>query len=157
MIAFRNGRYEGIPSATVILDKHATHSIYRCYDDASRLLYIGCTCEPARRTVNHLATRGRVASILLQQFMDRYEFDGDEYRGRVAGQAAERAAIRAEQPVFNQQHTGVPSHIRDAKLARYIFARTGRWLPTRYDELGFDTGYVISASSLAEFFSSAAA
>lgn len=138
-------------------DQRMTHRLYRCYDASGRLLYIGVTCEPDRRLNNHRATRARVASLLLQQFMDHSEVDSDAYRGRLRGEAAERAAIRSEQPLFNLQHTGVPKWLRDSQIATYIFEQTGRWPEARYDIDGFESGYKLDAASIREFFARAAA
>ena len=80
------------------------HYLYRCYDAAGRLLYIGCTSEPRRRLAAHRAGRGHGASPWLGVCMARHEIDADVYAGRDAGREAEAEAIRTEQPLFNLHH-----------------------------------------------------
>lgn len=101
------------------------HHLYRCYDAAGRLVYIGCTYRVEDRMRNHLCTYNRTASVLLQRFMDHYEADADEHPGRIGGRAAEQAAIRAELPIFNLQHTGMPVWQRNARIADYVLQNTG--------------------------------
>lgn len=115
------------------------HFLYRCYDTDGRLIYIGCTYRVEDRMSNHLCTYDKAASVLLQRFMSYYEADADKHLGRLAGRAAERAAIRDEQPLFNLHHTGLPVWKRNARIAAYVLERTGLALEWRRDEDGYET------------------
>lgn len=95
------------------------HYIYRCYDEAGRLLYIGCTADVTARIGVHLTTRHRGSSILLQKYMHHYKVDLVVHAGLKAGESAERIAIRAEQPLLNIHQTGRPKWLRLLDLANY--------------------------------------
>jgi hypothetical protein len=76
-------------------------ALYRHFDKAGRLLYIGIAVDPAKREGEHRREsewRGRIARVELEWYGDRH-----------AARAAERAAIAAEQPPFNVLHTRSPS------------------------------------------------
>lgn len=79
------------------------HYVYRCYDAAGRLLYVGCTFHVKSRLAAHRHGSGAAkASRWLQVTMAAYEVEGP-YPTKEAGLAAEAAAIRTEQPLFNRQ------------------------------------------------------
>jgi hypothetical protein len=75
-----------------------THCVYRIYAARDHLLYIGCSSNVQARMAHHerhqpwwhLVVRVEVA---------------DTFNDRSAARAAERAAILAEQPPYNVQHT----------------------------------------------------
>jgi predicted GIY-YIG superfamily endonuclease len=71
----------------------STYHLYRHFDKAGTLLYIGVTLDPLRRTIAH-RTRAHwwaeVATITLERYADR----------RTALEA-EVAAIKAERPTHN--------------------------------------------------------
>lgn len=74
------------------------HAVYRLYDDAGDLLYIGLARDIDRRFYNHAFKTpwwDEVASHTAEWFPDRATAD-----------AAETAAIRAEKPPFNRQKLG---------------------------------------------------
>lgn len=77
------------------------HTVYRLFDDADRLLYVGCTRDLDLRLYMHggyynatsLEFRGLVARV-----------ESVEYENKAAAREAERNAIRAEAPLFNRSH-----------------------------------------------------
>lgn len=79
-----------------------THYVYRCYDKAGQLLYIGCTEDVEARMQVHRSSWHNPASAYLSLHMDRYEVE--EIVGRTAARKAERAAIKAEAPLLNVHH-----------------------------------------------------
>lgn len=81
--------------------RHADHFVYRCYDAAGRLLYIGCTSNVARRMSDHRSSPNK-ASRWLRVSMASFTVEGP-FPSRTAGLAAEASAIQAEQPLFNLQ------------------------------------------------------
>lgn len=74
-----------------------TNVLYRFYDEADQLLYIGITNDPARRFSQHESDKPwwiKVANIKLQRgFANRLDLE-----------AAEIAAIEAERPRYNRAH-----------------------------------------------------
>lgn len=68
------------------------HAVYRLYDDAGNLLYVGVTGNLGRRLDNHAEKRWflLVSSITLEWFRDR-----------ATAEDAEFAAIRDEEPQYN--------------------------------------------------------
>jgi hypothetical protein len=85
------------------IDYVRKHWIYRCWDAEGRLLYIGCTEDVEQRIAVHRASWNNPASAYIALHMDRYEAEGP-YSGRIAGRAAEKAAIEAEAPLLNVHH-----------------------------------------------------
>lgn len=72
------------------------HVLYRMYDASRRLLYVGLTMNVSQRFATHRGEKPwwpSVATIQLQHFATRSEVE-----------AAERAAINAEQPRYNVVH-----------------------------------------------------
>ncbi|HEY4267072.1 MAG TPA: GIY-YIG nuclease family protein [Galbitalea sp.] len=72
-----------------------THYVYRCYDAAGALLYIGCTQYPEKRIDQHRAARHWSTRIETVTFAGPYDY--------FVGLAIERNAIRTELPLFNIQ------------------------------------------------------
>lgn len=68
------------------------HFVYRCYDADRRLLYVGCTRQPAKRWQSHgdKPWRPQVVAIEWEPHPD--------FR---SGRAAERDAIQTERPAYN--------------------------------------------------------
>lgn len=79
-----------------------THYVYRCYDAADRLLYIGCTQDVEARIAVHRSSWNNPASAGLSMRMTRY--DATEYPDKETARAAERQAIHDEAPLFNLHH-----------------------------------------------------
>lgn len=95
------------------------HYVYRCYDEAGRLLYVGCTVDVPHRILGHLHDQRRECSLLLQKYMHHHTVDPVVYAGFIAGGAAERKAIREEEPLFNIHHTRRPEWLRLLDLSNY--------------------------------------
>lgn len=82
------------------------HVVYRAYDRAGRLLYVGMTQHLHRRMLGH-------ATSAWLPFMDR--LDVQHFQGYVGAAYAEARAIRAEAPLFNLRgRTERPADIRAA-------------------------------------------
>lgn len=77
-------------------DRLRTYTLYRLRDSLGRLLYIGISNSAARRFEEHASERPwwtQVAAIEVQHYATRAEVE-----------AAEKAAIRDEQPLYNKAH-----------------------------------------------------
>lgn len=85
-------------------------ALYRHYDAAGTLLYVGITRDPSMRSEQHQR------SSRWFRFVDRTEVEW--HRSRRAADDAERDAIATESPVFNETHNKVN---RNAALD-YLFA-----------------------------------
>lgn len=71
-----------------------THFLYRVWDAAGVLLYIGCTKDPSRRWTQHKADRS-----LWVPYAETFKLYGPFERADAF--ARENAAIEAERPAFN--------------------------------------------------------
>jgi predicted GIY-YIG superfamily endonuclease len=69
------------------------HCLYRFYDDADDLLYVGITCDPARRWPEHMRDKPWWTSVA--------KIELETHTNRAAVLAAETAAISVEQPRYN--------------------------------------------------------
>jgi len=76
--------------------EHRPHILYRFYNPAGDLLYIGITMDPPSRFRQHRDVKAWWAEITNVTF--------EHFPSRAAVVAAERAAIEAEQPLFNVAH-----------------------------------------------------
>ncbi len=92
------------------------HALYRFYDHAGELLYIGITRDPAARWSQHSGDKPwwhRVQRITIQAMPDR-----------ASALAAERIAIKAENPRYNVVHreqlAAAPGSIADEKAQRIL-------------------------------------
>lgn len=73
------------------------HTLYRFYDADGRLLYVGITDLPGRRFKEHSAAKDwwpLVVEIKIEHLSSRPELE-----------ASEAAAIKAERPLYNVEHT----------------------------------------------------
>lgn len=70
-----------------------TATLYRAYDDAGQLLYVGMSISPLARLEQHAngPWMAHVANVTFERYPDRE-----------TAAAAERSAIRCEDPVFNR-------------------------------------------------------
>lgn len=73
------------------------HTLYRMYDRAGRLLWVGMTCNFAARMYEH-----RIGQPWFSM-VDHTE--REEHPNEASAQAAERAALLNESPIFNVMHT----------------------------------------------------
>lgn len=87
-----------------------TTALYRYYDDADRLLYIGITDHLIGRTLDH------VQGSSWAEFATRATIE--RHPTRKDAEDAERAAIKAEGPLFNSQHQDTPEARR--RLVEYL-------------------------------------
>lgn len=78
------------------------HYVYRCFDSAGRLLYIGCTSDVVGRMQTHRASWHVPASAKVNMHTVRHETV--EYPDRASARKAEREAIESEAPMFNVLH-----------------------------------------------------
>jgi predicted GIY-YIG superfamily endonuclease len=93
------------------------HSVYRLYDDANRLLYIGCTRDLDLRLYMHDGYYN-TTSLAFRGLVDRVETV--EYENRAAARQAEREAIQAESPLFNKAHNQGRQITRDEYDSAYV-------------------------------------
>lgn len=70
--------------------------IYRAYAADCRLLYIGQTRQPEARIRNHARQS--------HWFAEAAEWEFEQVAGWYEMQAAEKAAIKTERPLYNVQH-----------------------------------------------------
>lgn len=96
------------------------HTVYRCYDAEDRLLYVGCTRDIGARMQVHLCSMDNPASVVIARRMER--MTETKYPSKASGQAAEREAIRNEEPLFNLHHRRerlTPAE-RNARIDAYL-------------------------------------
>jgi predicted GIY-YIG superfamily endonuclease len=74
------------------------HALYRFYDDANRLLYVGITSAPRLRFDQHRAAKPWWEDIVVREVT--------WYPTRELLAAAEKSAIRRERPLYNVVHNG---------------------------------------------------
>lgn len=79
---------------------HEPTSLYRFYDAASTLLYIGITARGRGRWHNHAADKPWWPAVTTATI--------EHHPNRAAALAAERAAIIAEKPLHNTHHNRCP-------------------------------------------------
>ena len=72
--------------------------LYRLYDGAGRLLYVGITNSPRHRFGQHAATKVWWGQVAVRELA--------YYPNRAAVEEAERYAIRRERPLHNVVHNG---------------------------------------------------
>lgn len=75
-------------------DDRRPHQVYRCYDDANQLVYVGCTGD--------LDYRMSLAHPLVAR--ETVLVETEDFPNRSTARVAERAAIEAEAPLLNKQH-----------------------------------------------------
>jgi hypothetical protein len=89
------------------------HALYRHYDQAGNLLYVGITNNPLRRWLDHACRSPWVTSRLVA-WIEIVWFP-DESSAAVA----EREAIAKSAPLFNKRRRGGPAR---GRLAAYLAA-----------------------------------
>jgi predicted GIY-YIG superfamily endonuclease len=101
-----------------------TSAVYRQFDDAERLLYVGVTDDLNRRFRWHLRHSPWVA-FAVRRTISWFPSRGD-------AENSERAAIQNERPLFNRQHAAAGMH---AELAKYLIDRRAvRELENYYED-----------------------
>lgn len=83
--------------------------VYRAYDSAGRLLYIGCTNNPVSRFKSH---RSQGSMWLPYAASVTWE----PHPTRAAGFAAESAAIEAECPPYNERGNLTARDVPDSEM-----------------------------------------
>lgn len=78
------------------------HYVYRCYDAADQLLYIGCCRDVESRIYMHLVTCTMPGWGEMRRRYARHT--SERYPNKKAARAAERQAIHDEAPLLNRQH-----------------------------------------------------
>lgn len=78
------------------------HTVYRIYDVADRLIYIGCTHDIGARMQVHASSWSNPASAAINLRMNR--MTETEYPDKESARAAERQAIFDEAPILNLHH-----------------------------------------------------
>ena len=89
---------------TNIDDEYARrYYVYRIFDAADRLLYVGCTECVETRIYMHRSTYTMVDASLIHRHYDHHtsELIGTSL---AEARAAERKAIKDERPILNRQH-----------------------------------------------------
>lgn len=73
-------------------------ALYRLYDDAGQLLYIGIATDPEKRIKAHRWQEGKKwARDIVRHTQEWFDV-------RVEAEAAEVTAIRSELPIHNRRH-----------------------------------------------------
>jgi hypothetical protein len=75
----------------------SAYTLYRFFDDADQLLYVGITLNPPARFAQHRGSKGWWDTVV--------RIDLERYPNKVAVLAAEREAIITEVPAFNVVHS----------------------------------------------------
>jgi hypothetical protein len=109
-----------------------THGLYRFWDSAGRLLYVGISVNPLSRFDQHRAEKpwwDDIASVTIERYPNRSEVLD-----------AEREAIRSEKPAFNVTHnTSRPTRARAQSAPRGTRRLKFGRKPVRGDSVGFLT------------------
>lgn len=86
-------------------------TLYRFVDDDDRLLYIGITTSACARLAQH-SSKEWFPKIARATF--------EHYRTRAEAMEAEKAAIKAEHPLYNLAHSVAPGELTLGEAAAYI-------------------------------------
>jgi predicted GIY-YIG superfamily endonuclease len=78
------------------------HFVYRIFDEAGALLYIGCARDVDSRVEMHRSTTQTYGWTRLRFHYGHHT--SEPYPTKAAARVAERAAIAAEAPLLNRQH-----------------------------------------------------
>lgn len=93
---------------TGVVHADQTHTLYRFFDAEGTLLYIGITGNPRARWSQHSKTKEgwrRVDTIRVQHLDSREELE-----------AAEKAAIKAERPLWNVAHNEPTRTVAEVRI-----------------------------------------
>lgn len=89
-------------------------ALYRLYNAAGELLYIGMSDNPSRRFVEHATSQPWRRKISVRE-------TGAWYESRAEAHEAEMKAIRAEAPRYNE-HRGIgAAPVRNIRVANYVW------------------------------------
>lgn len=106
-------------------DRAELHTLYRFFDQAGALLYVGRTCNPGQRFGDHRRSKTWWASVV--------RIDMEQHADAGALCTAERAAIKTETPLHNIAMNGnAPSPLEETggaetRAAEHCDGIIGRW------------------------------
>lgn len=100
------------------------YSVYWLFDEADRLLYVGCTRKVNERLYLHDGYWSNATSLEFKGLVARVE--SVEYPDRDTARAAERAAIQAEAPLFNKAHNERREITREEYVATFGSPKTNQ-------------------------------
>lgn len=105
------------------------HDVYRLFDEAGTLLYIGVTGEGVeQRVYMHLQTKTMCEHWLTYICYDSHT--SQEYASKLAARRAEREAITSEAPLFNRQHNPRRwKRVGFGSAGRYVYVGTDGLVP----------------------------
>lgn len=93
----------------------APYWLYRCYDNADRLVYVGVTHDAHARLRSHSYRSWWAADVEYVEL--------EEIQGKAAALAAEKAAVHTEYPRWNIQHRrGHLDGMSREGIADYLYA-----------------------------------
>jgi predicted GIY-YIG superfamily endonuclease len=104
--------------------------LYRMYDKADQLLYIGITCNKERRWANHRKTSRWWRMVARKELT--------VFPNRIAAALAEEEAVRSEKPLHNVEY----SHPEDPKVVGFTLYPSQR---RKLEELADTSGKSKSA------------
>ena len=139
-------------------EKTRPHTLYRMYDEAGTLLYIGVTGEDiSQRIYMHLQTTVMVESWRI--FMCYESHTTETYPNKIAARVAEREAILTEAPLFNRQHNATRwKRIRGGPVPWVYIARDGAYpVPSHRRFRVNAVAYADAAANVAEGYRDARA
>jgi predicted GIY-YIG superfamily endonuclease len=87
--------------AEVVPLTNRSHVLYRMYDSARQLLYVGITFDPRTRWKAHGEDKA--------WWTDVSSIDVQHFTSRTAADRAERRAIRSDRPLYNVAHSARPT------------------------------------------------
>jgi len=93
--------------------------VYRHFDKNDVLLYVGVTANILNRTACH--------SSATQWFKDISRIDIKHFEKESDAHAAERKAIRTENPKHNIQHTANSAYVGFSRIGISFVKETGKW------------------------------
>lgn len=83
--------------------QHDTTALYRLFDAAGRLLYVGISANPEERLKSHASTAPWWPLVASREIA--------EYPSRDAAEGAETEAITTEHPLYNRAQSATPMNV----------------------------------------------
>lgn len=85
------------------LDQEQPTSLYRLFDEAGRLLYVGIAFDPEQRLKSHASTAPWWPLVVRRKIV--------QYPDRGSAECAETRAIKAESPLYNRAQSETPANL----------------------------------------------